>query len=198
MTLKFIALGFGVQNYTCGQQGGNSTAKGALAVLYDITNLHPDLGPSSLSQNDFDNLASNVLANSPVPLNFRSSTEGRVDANFPGASPTEPFVQDADLAVWGSKPLPFMGHHFFDSEGVPVFFSRDGQINMAVRLLKGVDAPKKDNAGKDTESVQWLALKSKDDGKLVYRLLTAGGVAHGCKQAGDDSAAYAATYWFYE
>lgn len=194
LTFKSIALGFGIQNYTCAQQGGNSTAKGALAMLYNITDLYPGRGPSSLSQSDFENLTTKALENYPVPLNFSKSAEDRVDPNFPGASVAEPFPQDADLNVCGSKPLPFMGHHFFNGCGVPTFVSRDGAINMSVNLLQGVDAPKKEG----TETVKWLALKSKDDSQFVYRPLTAGGVSHGCKNGtGDDSTAYTATYWFY-
>ncbi|PHH86963.1 hypothetical protein CDD83_9480 [Cordyceps sp. RAO-2017] len=39
LRLKHIALGFGIQNYTCARPGAEATSTGALAMLYDITHL---------------------------------------------------------------------------------------------------------------------------------------------------------------
>ncbi|RYC78771.1 hypothetical protein BFJ63_vAg18356, partial [Fusarium oxysporum f. sp. narcissi] len=44
VSLKHIALGFGIQNYTCADTAASPTPVGALAVLYDVTHLYPGQG----------------------------------------------------------------------------------------------------------------------------------------------------------
>lgn len=172
-------------------------------MLYDVTSLHPGQGSGSLSQPDFDALTARALWSHEVPLNFNQSTEGRVDPKSPGASLTEPFPADEPLELYGIKPMPFLGHHFFDTNGVPTFDLDGGKIHLPAAKLNAVDAPKSANPGpQGTGAVAWLYLGPKDStavgAKYVYRVLTAGGVSHGCsKAAGQDSTSYAATYWFY-
>ncbi|KAJ6437161.1 malate dehydrogenase [Purpureocillium lavendulum] len=193
LTLKHIALGFGIQNYTCSQVGTSSTAAGALAMLYDITNLYPNQGGDSLSQKDFENLTSKALWTHPVPL--------RMNHNAPGASRTNPFPRDAPLRLKGTRPLPFLGHHYFDAAGVPTFDLDGGKIHLPCTKISQVNPPSGADAGPEgTGAVTWLYLGGNAGAigaKYVYRVLTAGGVSHGCKTTGTDSTSYTATYWFY-
>ncbi|PNY25930.1 Uncharacterized protein TCAP_04126 [Tolypocladium capitatum] len=201
--LKHIALGFGIQNYTCARVGATPDAAGALAMLYDIASLYPGQGSDSLSLEGFEALPTVALWSHRVPLNLQRSTGGRGDPHYPGASPTKPFPPDAPLQLSGIKPLPFLGHHFFNSNNVPTFVLDGGKINLPAAKLNAVDAPSRASRGpEDTGAVNWLYLGPKDGtavgAKYVYRVLTAGGASHGCsKAAGPDSTSYAATYWFY-
>ncbi|KAJ6780604.1 hypothetical protein PWT90_03487 [Aphanocladium album] len=204
MKLLHIALGFGIQNYTCSAQGAKPTATGALAVLWDARPLYPKQGPRSLSAAQFDALPGQVLASHALPLNMDASGPNRADPSHPGASLTNPFPAPAGLQVDGSyQPLEFLGHHFFNAAGVPTFVLDNGHINLTAKKDEGIDAPASASAGPDnTGAVAWLKLSATDaatgPAKLVYRVITAGGNSHGCaKGAGDDSTSYTATYWFY-
>ena len=172
-------------------------------MLYDVTSLYPGRGSGSLSQPDFDALTARALSSHEVPLNFNSSTEGRVNPESQGASLTEPFPADEPLELYGIESMPFLGHHYFNKTGVPTFVLDGGKIYLPAAKLNAVDAPKDANPGpQGTGAVPWLYLGPKDStavgAKYVYRVLTAGGVTHGCsKAAGQDSTSYAATYWFY-
>jgi hypothetical protein len=68
LTVTYVGLGHGIQNYTCASE--NATAIGALAVIYDITPLYPGMTSISLSAEDFNGLSANVLWNSAIPLNW--------------------------------------------------------------------------------------------------------------------------------
>ncbi|KAM4057768.1 malate dehydrogenase [Hirsutella rhossiliensis] len=203
LTLKHIALGFGIQNYTCAHPGATAAATGALAMLYDITDLYPGQGPSSLAPQDFANLPAHALWSHRVPLNLTPSRSGRAGPGALGASQTRPFTPETPLRLDGAlPPLPFLGHHFFDSRGVPTFVLDGGKINLPTAKLDAVAAPGDADAGPEgTGAVGWLYLGPKEGAhgaKYVYRVLTAGGVSHGCRNAtGDDSTSYTATYWFY-
>lgn len=204
MKLLHIALGFGIQNYTCPDKDGKAAATGALAVLYDARPLYPKQGPRALSEAQFDALPGDVLAHQSVPLNMDPAGKNRADPAHPGASLTDPFPAPAGLTVAGvDKPLEFLGHHFFNAAGVPTFVLDNGHISLTSKKDEGIDAPKSASAGPDgTGAVGWLKLSATDaatgPAKLVYRVLTAGGNSHGCaKGAGEDSTSYTATYWFY-
>lgn len=200
LTLKHIALGFGIQNYSCAHLGAAPAATGALAMLYDIADLYPGQGPSSLPPQEFANLSARALWSQGVPLHMDPL---RAEPSARGASQTEPFPPGNPLRLGGAlPPLPFLGHHFFDSRGVPTFVLDDGNINLPSAKLNAVAAPGDADAGPDgTGAVPWLYLGAKPGAhgaKYVYRVLTAGGVSHGCSHStGDDSTSYAATYWFY-
>ncbi|KAK2593417.1 hypothetical protein QQS21_008868 [Conoideocrella luteorostrata] len=201
--LLHIALGFGIQNYTCSSVGATPGATGALAMLYDITDLFPGQNRQSLSQNEWDSLTTRALWSHNVPLNLNYSAEGRVEPSSPGASQTSPFPPDAPLQLLGMRPVPFLGHHLFTSAGVPNFILDGGKINVLAGKLGSVDAPKNADKGPQrTGAVSWLQLNAKDGSvgaaKYVYRVATAGGNSHGCsKAAGQDSTSYTAQYWFY-
>ncbi|KFA61378.1 hypothetical protein S40285_03588 [Stachybotrys chlorohalonatus IBT 40285] len=192
-TLKAIILGFGVQNYTCTSAGATPSAIGALAMLYDVTRLYPGQGPNALPIEEFNTLTTTSLHNHEVPLNFDSAR---------GVSSTDPFTPDAPLELDGMAPIPFAGHHLFNAGGQPIFLLGERGINFVARKIDGIDAPEAADPGPDdTGAVQWLYLGSlpqSTGAQYVYRVLTAGGVSHGCTDgAGIDSTSYTATYWFY-
>ncbi|PHH62957.1 hypothetical protein CDD81_6382 [Ophiocordyceps australis] len=202
VSLKYIALGFGIQNYTCHSLGSSPVATGALAMLYDITRLYPHQSSSSLSPQTFSQMPIWALAERDPPLNFASPGYGRVDPSSPGASLSRPFPPDAPLKLSGLPLLPFLGHHFFDAHGVPTFVLDHGRVNLPVGKVAGVPPPTNANPGpQGTGAVNWLYLGPKPGAvgaQYVYRVYTAGGASHGCNSAiGDDSTSYAATYWFY-
>lgn len=212
MKLKRIALGYGIQNYTCsidkdGKLGPAAT--GALAGLYDITNLYPGQGPKSLDQATFDSLTRKVVetADLNIPLNLEDILENRVPDATAGASLSKPFKAKASLPVPGTKlKLPYIGQHYFDSAGVPTF-KLDGGLSIAAKKLDAYDAPKASAGGKNGEkAVAWLRLGPKEgtEGsstkgvKMVYRVSTGAGSAHSCPEEGpSDSSFYTAAYWFY-
>ncbi|KAG6005819.1 hypothetical protein E4U21_007591 [Claviceps maximensis] len=201
--LLHIALGFGIQNYTCSSVGASSVATGALAMLYDIRALYPGQSRDSLSRKDWEGIPCRALWSHFVPLNLNYSTAGRVEPQSPGASQTHPFPGNAPLEVWGLKPLPFLGHHLFTSAGVANFILDGGKTNVLANKLAAVDAPEAADKGpQGTGAVAWLQLDAQDGSigrvKYVYRVLTAGGMSHGCSRAaGQDSTTYTAMYWFF-
>ncbi|KAH6891463.1 hypothetical protein B0T10DRAFT_312949 [Thelonectria olida] len=192
VTLKHIALGFGIQNYTCTGYGATPTAIGALAMLYDITKLYPDgRRRTALSADAWTDLTGTTIDSCSVPLNLVSSG---------GADSANPFTDPTPLEVDGLS-LPFLGHHFFNAAGTPIF-DLGSQLLRATKL-KGVNAPASANAGPDgTGAVAWLELGDAGESiglSYVYRVLTAGGNSHGCTAEGasSDSTSYTAQYWFY-
>ncbi|RDA90481.1 hypothetical protein CP533_3043 [Ophiocordyceps camponoti-saundersi (nom. inval.)] len=205
VSLKYITLGFGVQNYTCKENEPKAKATGALAVLYDVTTLHPGQGPNALSSDEFNALTKKVLAGAANPIKPKSmdgcdsdTKKSSAATSAAGAGPFE-FPPAAELAVKGADlRLKPVGEHFFDSNKVPIFrLNGDkGEIDVAVKKLDDVPSPDKD-------AVAWLRLGSKDaaaagGAKFVYRVLTAGGVSRDCSSApGDSSVPYTATYWFF-
>lgn len=210
LRLKGIALGYGIQNYTCADAGANATATGALAGLYDIMPFYPGQGDASLDQEAFDGLTAAVIeaAADNIPLNLVTDMPDRAPASVPGADATSPFnTPFAPLPIPGQDiQLQPMGEHFFNSEGVPVF-KLDSGLSIMCAKLDGFDAPLDAAAGPAGEgAVAWLRLGAKEgtegngtEGiKFVYRVMTGAGSSHGCKDGGkSDSSYYTAEYWFY-
>ena len=200
LTLKYILLGHGIQNYTCGSEGAEPKATGALAALYDVTALYPGTGDSVLTIEEFDQLGVDAIYDAELPLNMQSE-EDAANSIAPGADLEEPFPSDpADLQLDSlSTPLPFVGHHFFNSAGSPQFVFED--VNYVCALSNKIDAPAGSDAGPDaTGTVAWLqlgAIEGAVGASLLYRVKTVGGVSHGCSAAGSDSVSYTAQYWFY-
>ncbi|KAI1488289.1 hypothetical protein F5X96DRAFT_685602 [Biscogniauxia mediterranea] len=196
-TLKHIAVGHGIQNYTCTAAGATASSIGALAVLWEITGLYPGSGSGAMSSADWVAFPPKVLRTTALPLNPAGSTS--VDASAPFPAP-------AELAVDGlAAPLAFLGHHYFDEQNAPTF---DLQPSGAAPALfkgkkdQGVAAPADADPGlDDTGAVDWLRLSDKGGSQgvsLVYRVLTAGGSPSACTQAGQaESIPYTAMYWFY-
>ncbi|KAF4502792.1 hypothetical protein FAGAP_948 [Fusarium agapanthi] len=193
VTLKHIALGFGIQNYTCADAGVAPAAIGALAVLYDVTCLYPGQTHSSLTAKKWDSLPSDVLNTGKVPLS--RNYDG-------GASLTNPFPTKKPLQVKGlRKTIPYLGHHFFSAAGIPTFSLDKANQLLVAKKIDSVKAPASAPAGPEgTGAVDWLYLGDAGGSQgvsFVYRVLTAGGASHGCKANGIDSASYTTLYWFY-
>ncbi|KAJ4157895.1 hypothetical protein ACKLNR_015182 [Fusarium oxysporum f. sp. zingiberi] len=193
VTLKHIALGFGIQNYSCAEAGATPAAIGALAVLYDVTCLYPGQAHSSLKAKKWASLPSDVLNTRKVPLN--RNDDG-------GASLTNPFPKKQPLKVEGlRKSIPYLGRHFFNAAGVPTFDLDKANQLLIAKKIDGIKAPASAPAGPEgTSAVDWLYLGDAGGSQgvsLVYRVLTAGGASHGCKAKGTDSTSYTTLYWFY-
>lgn len=187
-----MALGFGVQNYTCADGDARPVGAGALAVLYDIAVLYPGRAPPSLAVASFANLSTHALRTHRMPLDLG-----------PGRDAARPFPPEAPLCLGPDlPPLPFLGHHFFDARSVPTFVLDGDAVVVPTAKLDAVAAPADADSGLDgTGAVGWLRLGARPDARgarYVYCVLTAGGASHGCTGAArHDSASYAATYWFY-
>ncbi|KAF4119995.1 Protein of unknown function (DUF3455) [Geosmithia morbida] len=218
LTLKHIALGFGIQNYTCAGVDATPKATGALAVLYDITDLYPGQTYRSLpSVAAFQQLGVTAMYGCDVPLNLDSSAlTGSAGIIHQGADAAAPFPADAPLEIDAdaaaaalpsslssaafSGSIPFLGHHFFDASSVPNFVLSD--LDYVGSKDQEVPAPKTADKGVDgTGAVSWLRLGPKDGtygAKELYRVTTVGGASHGCSEEGRDSTTYTAQYWFFE
>lgn len=189
LPLKHILVGHGVQNYTCASVGVAGTSIGALAVLYDVTNLYPGSGPDALSAANWSVLTGTVLHTTSLPIQT--------------ASPAAPFPPPANLSVGGIlNPLPFIGHHFFDLNGVPTFsLNNDAELFKGMKVL-GIPAPADADEGLSGEgAVDWLYLSDKGGSigiSKVYRVLTSGGDSSACSAVGEtQSVPYTASYWIY-
>ncbi|KLU85302.1 hypothetical protein MAPG_04330 [Magnaporthiopsis poae ATCC 64411] len=217
-TLKAIALGHGIQNYTCADGAANATAAGALAVLYDVTSLFPGTPGTGLSREGFDSLTSAVLWTQDLPLNLvdpAAAKPGTPDApnkNMPassyGAAAGNPFAAPADIKLGDMPPLKFLGHHFFDASNAPTFDLSARNMRFAVSLKESVNQPAQSDKGVlGTGAVKWLLLNDNGKGQStlgatsqVYRVITAGGAAQACSANGavpKGSVPYTAFYWFF-
>ncbi|KAF9880632.1 malate dehydrogenase [Colletotrichum karsti] len=198
LVLKHIALGHGIQNYTCTSTNATAltaTATGALAALYDATPLYPNAGPGALPGVDaFNALTTNAVWGSKLPLVPDGVSKFGASASAPFPNPGQA------LELPNIKALPFLGVHFFDAKGVPTF--KVGDDVFSGGKLNGTKAPAAADVGPEkTGAVDWLLLGDKGASKgitTIYRVVTAGGVAHACTTPGaSDSVPYATYYWMY-
>ncbi|EJT76449.1 hypothetical protein GGTG_06368 [Gaeumannomyces tritici R3-111a-1] len=217
-TLKAIAVGHGIQNYTCANGVATATAAGALAVLYDVTPFYPG-GLNGLSNEGFNSLTTAVLWTQDVPLNLvdpAAAKPGTPDAPNKGMPPSaygaaagNPFRAAADITLGEEMPpLKFLGHHYFDAAGAPTFDLSTRNMRFSVGLKESVNQPAESDKGiLGTGAVKWLLLNDNGKGQStlgsnsqVYRVITAGGVAQACSTEGavpKGSVPYTAFYWFY-
>ncbi|KAL5604894.1 hypothetical protein BROUX41_001775 [Berkeleyomyces rouxiae] len=201
LVLKHIVLGHGYQNYTCAFEGATAAATGALAVLYDATPLYPGQSPFSLSLEQFLGLTGPAL-DTPFPLTTAPNTRVAQSAEGASANPFPPApVAPLDLSAAGARaPLPHIGEHFFDAKGVPRFELTNGEKLIASKL-GSQPAPANATAGPNGEpAVPWLYIGDVGGSVCItagYRVETAGGSAHTCTSAGDDSSVYTAYYFLY-
>ncbi|KAK3900775.1 hypothetical protein C8A05DRAFT_35584 [Staphylotrichum tortipilum] len=199
LVLRKIAIGHGIQNYTCKDTTSAPSANGALAVLYDATLLYPGTKKTGLSQAAWDNAPSTVLRHTALPLNKLAGSEYGADA-------TNPFPPAADLKPGQGLPaLKFLGHHFFDIDGVPVFDLTAAGLKATVHKITALNAPATADKGiTGTGAVAWLQLDDTGAGlskgvTTVYRVITAGGAGKACSVAGvgPQSVPYTTYYWFF-
>lgn len=212
--LKRIAVGHGIQNYTCDAANGTAIATGALAVLYDITDLYPGTPNTGLSAADFNGLPKQILYGQNIPLNLQdkaaaaptTQTTSNVlpEASY-GAVVDDSYLPPANSSL-GSIALPYLGVHFFDYLSRPTFDLRSSAgLYGSTEKVDAENAPASADHGLlGTGAVAWLRLVANDDGLSVgigevYRVNTAGGSPQSCSVsgAGSGSVPYAAQYWFY-
>ncbi|CZS95982.1 uncharacterized protein RAG0_05467 [Rhynchosporium agropyri] len=175
LALKYVAIGRGVQNYTCASSTSPAVAVGAIATLYDATSL----AYSSTTA---------LHAIPPMAVNVALPQGGASSSGSP-----------LNLAAQKLKPL---GNHYFDTAGTPVFDLTSVKKSLFAAKAANTTAPASASKGPGGQgAVDWLYLKSKPAYNSVglgevYRVITAGGKAV-CSQAGPQSVQYAAEYWFY-
>lgn len=178
-TLGVVALGVGIQNYTCAGPSGEPESAGAIATLFDATEILRQKEPATWP----DLMLRYFTAYSGLPcqasINLdRSECEERANGQY----------------------LKVIGKHWFGGDTVqnaPLFYVA-GRAVLSARKV-GVAPPDRKT------DVDWLFLTTDEPhrpGKLVevYRILTTGGRPQrsACKKAGDVlSVKYVATYWFY-
>jgi hypothetical protein len=187
VTLQFVGLGVGVQNYSCASTTAAPKSIGAIATLFDVTatlQKNSDL-TSALSTKYLQNYEK-VACTASTNLDDNSCEESINTLN-----------------------LPLLGKHFFASingAGVPSFDIYNGDF-LSAQKIGDVPAPAGAYAGQNgVGAVDWLFLPQDGSGQSVgltevYRINTAGGspsptqCSTGVSQF---SVKYAAEYWLYE
>ena len=130
----------------------------------------------------------------------KEQPDGRVPGSAPAAVVGDPWIKPEELDLEGVEvPLQVMGHHFFDSKGVPVFDV--GRELFRAKKMDDVSAPEGAPEGEDgSKAVAWLFMGDAGGSKgikYVYRVNTVGGAGHTCVGEGDDSSIYTAFYYMY-
>ncbi|KGO77795.1 Protein of unknown function DUF3455 [Penicillium italicum] len=180
MTLKYVALGRGTQNYTCPSNGSsnfNTTivpkATGAAATLFDAS----CIASSSLS----------LLHEVPAIIS---------------ATPLESLAFMAAIVAQGTRSTNLIiGEHYFNTAGDPVFdMALSGsQSWVATSKIASASAPKSTSGS--SSDVPWLKLGYKKGNGIreVYRVVTSlGDPPATCSgQNATIQVDYAAEYWFY-
>ncbi|KAJ8613294.1 hypothetical protein MRB53_036981 [Persea americana] len=195
LTLKYIALGHGTQNYTCSSPPSSAIAIGAIATLYDVT-------PLFTAQ-------STILNPSPSPGQGQSQSQSQSQ----GPLYTQLTCQAASQTN-NAPPIPnaaILGRHYFTSTSIPIFdlynAPRGGAL-LAGKKVANATAPTTACANlAGLGAVDWLKLVDNGSGVSfggvgeVYRVETGGGKAPGCgtgsAAGGGVTSEYAALYWFY-
>lgn len=209
--MKKIAIGHGIQNYTCASTStASASAVGALAVLYDVTPLYPTTPRTGLDQNGWNSLPVTVLYSQQLPLNLASADGTPTNSLAAGtlaynADPANPFPAPADLTLGGLPPVKFLGHHYFDASGTPTFDLSATGLFGSMTKTGSTNAPSGSDKGiLGTGAVAWLQLADNGKGvskgvELVYRVVTEGGSPDPCSVAGAgvQSVPYTAQYWFF-
>jgi len=192
LTLKYIALGQGIQNYTCTSITPVPVAIGAVATLYDVTSL----------------FFSTTTTTTPPLLALSPSGEITtcLAALLPQLSTLGPLFSATSMS-----PPNILGSHYFNSVGTPIFDLVGASARLAAKKVANAPAPAGDAACANADgkgAVDWLMLVDAGAGqsvgglKAVYRVETAGGKAPAsCIDAGAVkgvvASRYAALYWFY-
>ncbi|CAI7650656.1 hypothetical protein PCG10_009265 [Penicillium crustosum] len=181
MTLKYVALGRGTQNYTCPSNGSvisNSTtikpkAIGAAATLFDAS----CIASSSLA----------LLHEVPPIIS---------------ATPLGSLAFMAALVAQGTRSTNLIiGEHYFDASGDPVFDMGLSGSNSWVATSKIASTPAPKSKSRSCNDVPWLKLGYKKGNGIreVYRVVTSEGDPP-VTCAGQNATIqvdYAAEYWFY-
>jgi hypothetical protein len=171
----FIALGVGVQNYTCNATSLTYTNVGAVAELFDIQCLY--------GTNVFESITTDVFKAWSIVPSFLTT--------------------QAVIAVLGSAPTVLGQHYFIPNSPAPSpkwDFTSDAEKGNPEAFVVGASVGSIPSpASKD--DINWVQLK-KVEGELadsVYRVETAGGQPPASCTAGAPllSVKYTAQYWFF-
>jgi len=191
----YIALGVGVQNYTC--SNGTFASAGAVAALYDISCAHCLPGKPSSFFTSFASVIEPIMPSSP-PLSSATAIDAFLKTKLPSTL----------SGVFGkSLDTDLLGQHYFINNPLPggtgispVFdfraASQKGNANAFVTLKKTGDLP----APTGKADVDWLELQNVQGSlaQYVFRVSTAGGQpASSCTGTQTTSVKYAAEYWFF-
>jgi hypothetical protein len=175
LSLQYVALGRGIQNYSCASVGAAPVAVGAIATLYDATSL------AEWSMDVLNAIPGMAVGNRPPPAGG--------DYTLPAPA----------------NRLPLLGHHYFAADGTPTFNLQPVSKLLYAAKNGDIKAPSSAPAGPaGTGAVDWLSLiaKANYDASIglgqVYRVETAGGNAPAtCTSTNIISVQYSAEYWFY-
>jgi len=192
----YIALGVGVQNYTC--TNGTFGSIGAVAALYDISCAHCLPGKPSSFFTSIPSIIEPIMPTSP-PLSSASAIDAFLQTKLP-----------ATLSGVFGKGLStdLLGQHYFvpnplpGGTGISAKFdftsaSQKGDPNAFVTLKKIGDLA----APTGKQDVDWLELANIQGSlaQYVFRVNTAGGQpASTCTGTETTSVKYAAEYWFFK
>ncbi|KAF7870492.1 hypothetical protein EAF04_004236 [Stromatinia cepivora] len=168
-TLAYVALGRGIQNYTCSAVGATPVALGAVASLYDATEYAK-----------CNSAALNNLPNIAVYTNLPSTTSDR----FLG------------LKTLGKHFFDASGTPTFDLYTVSkiLYSAKTGDVVAPMNASPGPA----DTGAVDWLSLSAKATYTSVGLTEVFRVETAGGNSiNPCTKAGVQSVQYAAQYWFY-
>ncbi|CAI7656608.1 unnamed protein product [Penicillium glandicola] len=180
LTLKYVALGRGTQNYTCPSNATSKskttiqpTAVGAAATLFDAS----CIASSSLA----------LLHEVPAIIS---------------ATPLGSLAFMASLVAQGTRSTNLIiGEHYFNAGGDPVFDMGLSGSNSWIDASKTASTPAPDSTSGSCGDVPWLKLGYKNGTGIqeVYRVVTSQGDPP-LTCAGQNTTievAYAAEYWFY-
>lgn len=181
--VAFVAIGRGIQNYSCTAVGATPVSIGAIAVLFDYTSI------ANSNETELDTFPGTA-----------------VNVPFDPFSPTP-------VSIAGLPAATVLGHHYFAADGTPTFNLTGapavGGENMILfgNKTATVTAPAGSPLGPDgTGSVAWLQLLAKVNIPLeesvgiveAYRVETAGGNPETiCSEVGTQVIPYASEYWFF-
>ncbi|KAG0646892.1 hypothetical protein D0Z07_6202 [Hyphodiscus hymeniophilus] len=168
-TLQYVALGRGVQNYTCTSIGSAPVALGAIATLYDGTAL------ATANEAEFNSLPplAVYVANPKLPASV------------------------ASLAVLGNHYFAADGTPTFNlsSKGKILFAKKNGDVAAPANANKGPSG----TGAVDWLQLVAKPGYATVGLQTVYRVVTAGGNPPAvCPSVGVISEQYAAEYWFYD
>lgn len=191
---KYITLGLGFQNYTCGPTGTwiqSVPSSGAVADLYDIS--------SAVTKYTHDSFSRTTL----------QAFEVCIAATHCTPSPSNSYCGACHTIAAAVFRRGLEGFHYFDQLNgaqTPNFHLFGGGDFLSAKRAGDVKAPADAyDCENGLGAIDWLYLVDNGSGrshglKSVYRIETAGGVApKTCSQAGAQlQVPYAAEYWFYD
>ncbi|KAG9239638.1 hypothetical protein BJ875DRAFT_85882 [Amylocarpus encephaloides] len=176
LTLKYVALGRGIQNYTCSEVGKRGAAIGAVATLYDATDL-------AYSNEALLHSLPGMVVNLPVA----------------SAGSVRTAIKRVNLSVLGHHFFDAAGTPVFQLDNGKVIYATKTEN------VKAPGSAPKGPAGTGAVDWLKLITKLNYVGGVsnglseVYRIETAGGVSTLCTAAsGVISVEYAAEYWFFD